>query len=211
MTYRLGIFGAGGFGREVFTYCNDLPTTQQPTAISFIEDAPSKTRVCSHRVIALQEADPADFDSVIIAIGEPSARPRIADALASRGFTSLPFVHPLAYVAPTAVLGAGVFVGPFASVGNDAHLHAHVAMNIYSSAGHDAEIGSGSILSPYATLNGGATLGRGVFMGTHATVTPRQSIGDGSKVAAGAVVTRSVAPGRIAIGNPAKPFPLLGR
>lgn len=53
------------------------------------------------------------------------------------------------------------------------------------------------------------SIGEGCFIGARATILKGVTIGSGSVVAAGAVVTRDVPPGCLAIGNPAvnKPLP----
>lgn len=47
-------------------------------------------------------------------------------------------------------------------------------------------------------------LGRGVWFGSNVTVLPGTTIGDGAVVAAGAVVTKDVAPGAVVAGVPAR-------
>lgn len=49
-------------------------------------------------------------------------------------------------------------------------------------------------------------IGRNCFIGARSIIMPGVSVGDGSIVAAGAVVTRDVAPGTIVGGNPAVPM-----
>ena len=53
------------------------------------------------------------------------------------------------------------------------------------------------------------SIGEGCFIGARATILKGVTIGSGSVVAAGAVVTRDVPSGCLAIGNPAvnKPLP----
>lgn len=50
------------------------------------------------------------------------------------------------------------------------------------------------------------TIGRGVFIGTRAIILKGVSIGDRAMIGAGAVVTQDVAPGHVAVGNPARVF-----
>ena len=54
----------------------------------------------------------------------------------------------------------------------------------------------------------GSRLDGGIFLGTHATITPGIRVGAGSRIAAGAIVYRDVPKGSLAVGNPAKAFPL---
>lgn len=47
-------------------------------------------------------------------------------------------------------------------------------------------------------------MGDDVFIGARATILPGVHIGDGAAIGAGAVVTKSVPDGGVAVGNPAK-------
>ena len=48
------------------------------------------------------------------------------------------------------------------------------------------------------------TIGEGVFLGVDTMLRAPVTLGDGSKTGAGAVVTRDVPPGKLAVGVPAR-------
>jgi acetyltransferase-like isoleucine patch superfamily enzyme len=50
------------------------------------------------------------------------------------------------------------------------------------------------------------SIGRNIWMGAHAVIASGTTVGDGAFVAAGAVVTKDVAPGWLVAGVPAKPI-----
>src|SRR5205814_742231 len=131
-----------------------------------------------------------DEHRLVIGVGNPARRRELGDAAAARGARFLTLVHPTAYVAPNARLGAGCLVCPFAFIGVGAVLGDHVAVNTYASVGHDAQVGDCSVFPPYAVVNGAVVLGEEVFLGTHATVTPRLTVGRSAMIAAGAVPIR---------------------
>ncbi len=60
----------------------------------------------------------------------------------------------------------------------------------------------------WGSHEGTPSIGRDVIIGVGASVLGNVRIGEGSMVAAGAVVTRDVPPGSLAIGNPAQVKPL---
>jgi acetyltransferase-like isoleucine patch superfamily enzyme len=69
----------------------------------------------------------------------------------------------------------------------------------------------GSMVRFGDTTRGGAspiTIGDDVWIAHGAIIEPGVTIGDGSVVSAGSVVISDVPPGRLAIGNPARPVPL---
>ena len=80
-------------------------------------------------------------------------------------------------------IGDNVFVGDLSA--------------IYDSNFHEVEPGRGVEVKP-------VTIGRNVWIGRAAIILPGVTIGDHSVVAAGSVVTRSVPPGSLVGGNPAK-------
>lgn len=212
---RIVIVGAGGFGREVLQYLYDAMDHQAGYAVKgFVDDAGPDLAPYDLDVPVLgttEHVDLAPSDRVIIAIGEPSTRLRIADRLEAMGAQFVTLVHPLAYVSQSAHIGVGCIVAPFASVGAHAQLGDHSVLTFYASAGHDTRIGRACGFSPHAVANGGSVLGDGVFLGAYAVVNPKRSVGEGSKVAAGAVVYHPVPPDTLAVGNPAKPRPLWKR
>jgi sugar O-acyltransferase (sialic acid O-acetyltransferase NeuD family) len=202
------IVGAGGFGREVLQYASDACADGVGYRIKgFLDDnsaglAAFATSVGIVGSVAEYEIQPQD--RFIIAIGTPDVRRAVADRLTARGAQFLTIIHPRAYVAPTASLGAGCVICPFAFVGPYAKLGQHVALNTYASAGHDSSIGDCSVLSPYAVVNGHVVLEEQVFLGTHATVSVGKRVGRRAQISAGAVASRNVEARALAAGNPAK-------
>ncbi|TWA71402.1 UDP-3-O-[3-hydroxymyristoyl] glucosamine N-acyltransferase [Azospirillum brasilense] len=83
-----------------------------------------------------------------------------------------PGVHPAAFVAPEAILGAGVSVGPFAYVGPRAVLGEGVIVMPHATVGADALIGKDCLLHP------GARIGERVVMGERCIIHPNAAVGN---------------------------------
>jgi len=83
-----------------------------------------------------------------------------------------PGVHPAAFVAPEAILGAGVSVGPFAYVGPKAVLGEGVIVMPHATVGAEAVIGKGCLLHP------GARIGERVVMGERCIIHPNAAVGN---------------------------------
>jgi sugar O-acyltransferase (sialic acid O-acetyltransferase NeuD family) len=123
--------------------------------------------------------------------------------LAAAGCELLTVVHPTAYVADSAGLGAGAQVLAHACVAVDCRLGEGTIVNTSASVDHECALGDGVHVGPGAILAGLVTAGDGAFVGAGAVVLPRIRIGSRSKVGAGAVVTRDVPDGALVYGNPA--------
>ncbi len=199
----LSIIGAGGFGREVLAYARDVGLA----IAGFIDDRANALdgfEVGARVIGGLEHVRPTDDDRFVIAIGDPVVRWRVAGALAARGARFATIVHPTAYVAPGAQLGAGAVLAPFTFVGPSARLGTHAVLNTYASIGHDANVGTCAVFSPYAVANGATSVGAGAFLGTHAAVVLGASLGAWAKLGAGATAVSDIEAGMLALGTPAR-------
>lgn len=205
------IVGAGGFGREVLQYLKDIHGDDPVRG--FLDDHAATVEPATlnqHVLGDISSYRPQDGDQLVLAIGNPGLRLRIARTLSDRGAKFATVIHPLAYVASSAEIGTGCIIAPFATVGANARLADHVVLTFYASVAHDAVVGEATALSPHSVANGGARLGTASFLGTAAIVNPTRSVGDFAKVSAGSIVYRDVPAKSIAAGNPARSRPLLG-
>lgn len=158
--------------------------------------------------------DPAVYgpragDGLVLAIGIPGVRRRVAADLASRGGRFVTFVHPTALVAPSARLGHGTIVCPLAVVSDRVATGRCTLVNYHASLGHDSATGDYCVLSPNAALGGHAILGDDVFLGLSASVGPGRRVGERSKVAANSVALADVPADRLVVGVPGRLTPLV--
>jgi sugar O-acyltransferase (sialic acid O-acetyltransferase NeuD family) len=199
--------GAGGFGREVLLWARDAWPEQAAKIAGFL--SADAGRLNGHAASLPVIADPAAFepklgDALLLAIGIPETRRRVAEDLLSRGAEFLTLIHPTAIVAPRASIGPGSILCPYAIVSDAARLGRFTLMNYQSSLGHDASAGDYTVLSPYATLGGGASIGENVFMGMHSSIGPGKRIGAHSKVSANSVALADAPPNSIIFGVPGR-------
>ncbi|MDM7932021.1 acetyltransferase [Tabrizicola sp.] len=124
-----------------------------------------------------------------------SARHRVQQVHAARGFAFPALVHPAAWVAPDARLGAGVQVMAGAVVQPGCTLGPGCIVNTRAGLDHDATLGADVHLAPGVTVCGGVHVGDGAFIGAGATVIQGCRIGAGAMVAAGSVVAADLPPG----------------
>lgn len=144
--------------------------------------------------------------SFLVTIGGERGRDRleIQEFLISNGLTAFTAVHPSAYVANNARIGAGSQILINAAVGAEAILKDACIVNTSASVDHECLLGQGVHIAPGACLAGCVTVGDFTLVGAGATVLPRIVIGANAIIGAGTVVTKNIPDNAIAIGNPAK-------
>lgn len=71
--------------------------------------------------------------------------------------------------------------------------------------GHGAQIGENTLLVTQVAVGGSATVGEGTIMGARSGLIDNRTVGAGSLLYSTAVVTKSLPPGSVVSGNPARP------
>ena len=145
-----------------------------------------------------------EHDAVIVAIGHNQTRQRIFEALRSRGERLVIARHPSAIVAPDVQIGPGAMICANAVVNPGSVIGANVILNTGCTVDHHNTIGDHAHIAPGVHLGGDVRIGSGALVGIGATVIPQRSVGAWSAIGAGSVVTKNVADGMIAAGNPAR-------
>ena len=200
---RIFIVGAGGFGREVLAWARNAWPEASAKVAGFL--AEERGMCCSLPIVA----SPASFapgpdDALVLAIGIPDVRRRVAESLLARGGRFLTLIHPTAIVTASASIGGGSILCPYSIASDATTLGRFTILNYHASLGHDASTGDFSVLSPYATLGGGARVAADVFLGLHASVAPGKSVGASSKVSANSACLGDVPPGSLVFGVPGR-------
>lgn len=114
------------------------------------------------------------------------------------------FVHPTAYVASTAVLGAGVVIMPNVSVSPGVVLGRGCLVMAAATIGHDSHYGSYCHVAAQACLGAHLDIGVGVHIGLNATVGENLTIGRYATLGMGAVLTGNMGDHEVWVGNPAR-------
>ena len=139
---KLGIYGGGGFGKEVCDIAlriNDkLPVWDE---IFFVVDEQYlDTKPYYGRIVSIEDVlSKFDKDSLemIIAVGEPVVRKNLFEKVKSMGIKFATLVDPSCIISDTAELGEGVIVAPLSIVASSVVLEKNVAINTMTTIGHD--------------------------------------------------------------------------
>jgi sugar O-acyltransferase (sialic acid O-acetyltransferase NeuD family) len=205
---KLYIFGAGGSGREVAWLAEQSWGSQVET--EFLVDIPDYPRknINGHEIRLVTEVTPDNSARIVIAVGDPSSRRRIAAVCTITGLRETVVVHPRAEISNLVELGSGTIICAGVILTTNIRIGRHVHINVDCTVSHDALIGDFVTLSPGVHVSGNVHIGQGAFIGTGANLINGSAdsplvIGDDAVIAAGACVTKSVERGALVAGVPA--------
>jgi UDP-N-acetylbacillosamine N-acetyltransferase len=205
---KIVIWGAGGHAMVVA----DILRCQGGFEITGFLDDSSPGRqgesFCKSQILGGQDRLPSllasGVQSIIIAIGDCTARLKLASMAKAAGFTLATAIHPSATIAGDVTIGEGSVIAAGAIINPAARIGTNVIINTSASVDHECIIEDGVHISPGAQLGGAVRVCRGAWIAIGATVIPKVTIGAGSLVGAGAVAVHDLPPGVIAYGIPAK-------
>ena len=118
-------------------------------------------------------------------------------------------VGPMSHLRPGSVVGRGAEVGNFAelknaTLGEGVKQH-HVSYLGDADVGAGTNVGAGTITANYdGSRKHRTTIGERVFLGVDTMLRAPVTLGDDARTGAGAVVTKDVPPGKLAVGVPAR-------
>lgn len=199
---KLGIFGAGGFAREVNWLIEEAGTT--PATAFFESDSVWTDRtVQGLPVLPASRIDPAAWE-IVIAIGDPGARKKILDSLPS-GLGYPTFIHPTVRMGRSVEIGSGVQICAGSILTCDIRVGDQVQLNLMTTVGHDCVLGNFVTTAPAVNISGNCDIGELSYIGTNACLREGLRIPAATVIGMGAVLVSQVSEAGILVGNPARP------
>ena len=215
-----GIFGTGGFAREVMPMCKEMLSSgfgsgaKEQYEVVFVADGMSSNeKINGHRVISEADFISSDASELYfnIAIADSRLRERIVTRMEIHKAMSFTIQAANHIQLDANEIGEGAIFCPFSMVTSNVKIGRYFHANFYSYVAHDCVIGDFVTLAPNASCNGNVVIEDHAYIGSGAVIKqgiPGEPlvIGKGAVVGMGAVVTRSVEAFSTVVGNPAMPM-----
>lgn len=206
----LGLYGAGGHGRESMAQIlklienNSLDFTK--TNICFIESQKRYEQVDDIPVLTLDEFCNLEHHEKYfnIAVADQKKRKMLANKCLNKGLIPISIHSKLSSMGSNNTIDIGYLISEFALITSNIRIGSFLHLNRYASISHDCIIGDFVTFGPYASCNGNVVIGDGAYIGSGAIIKQGIVVGKNSIVGMGAVVTKDVEPHTTVIGNPAK-------
>lgn len=206
---NIAIFGAGGFGREVWCIIRKI-NEQEPTwnFVGFFDETKQVGDVISHYGKVLGGMDelnswPEEL-ALVIAVGSP--KHTIAERISNPLITFPNIIHPeVIFTDPESMqMGKGNIIQRASAFSCDVTIGDFNVFNGSTTLGHDVCMGNHNILMPGVRISGGTNIGERNFFGVGSIVLQGLRIGREVSLGAGSVLMKKTKDGYLYMGNPAK-------
>ena len=211
-----GIYGIGGFAREILPLVREEVKNNENIKIYFIVD---EQYVSDEKM--LNQIEIISFNNFInisnvkkfLTVGFSNTKRRIevVEYCQKNNIQLLNVKASNVVIMDNVEIDEGSILCPFVTLTSDIKIGKGFQANIYSYVAHDCVIGDYVTFAPAVKCNGNVQICDNVYVGAGAIIHPGKvgkplKIGKNAVIAAGAVVTKSVPEGMTVFGNPAIEF-----
>lgn len=202
------IVGAGGMGREVFSWVShEIKANNNYKIKGFLDDNPQALGKLPYPVNvigSISDYQPKNNESLVMAVLDPKTKKTIVESLIDKGANFYTLIHPSAIIGTNVRIGKGCVICPGCILTCDIKVEDFVFINACSTIGHDTVVGEYTSINGKVEVTGNVEVGAGCLFGVGAKIIPKRKIGDGAIIGAGSIVIKNV-PARVTVfGNPAK-------
>lgn len=214
MSEIYGVFGVGGFGREVMPLARAQLKRKKINLqkLYFVVDKPEREEVNGVRVISFNEfVELPDANKFLsIAVSDGKIRENLHDRNLHFGVYDWPICSENSIIMDNVEIAQSSIICPFVTITSNVTIGIHFHANLYSYVAHDCVIGHFVTFAPGVKCNGNIVIEDHVYVGAGAIIKQGSCgsspliIGQGAVIGMGAVVTKNVPANVTVIGNPAR-------
>lgn len=209
---RIGIYGAGGFGRDVMPLARNMfSDVNKLVHFDFVDDSQMYEYLNGNSVFRYSDWLGLESTSrfVSVAIANGYHRRKIAERCLDDGINFIEVRAKNVVELDEVIIGPGAILCPFVVLGSNIKIGKFFHANLFSYVEHDCIIGDYVTFAPGVKCNGNVHIEDDVYVGSGAIIKQGNlneplHIGRGSVIGMGAVVTKNVPAGSVVVGNPAK-------
>lgn len=150
-----------------------------------VDDFSTEANILGTFELAMITHPPGQY-GIALAIGYDNlmARWKVWQKIKDAGYPMPTLIHPRAYVADSAIVGAGTMIMAGAIVDVGAYVAEATVLWPGACVNHNAHIGTNTFISPSATVCGAAMVGRHTFVGAGAVVVDHVTVPDNTFIKA---------------------------
>lgn len=206
---KIIIVGAGGCGRELVNWINDINNVKNTWSIAgFIDDNPKALYGFSsnYKVIgSIAEHQPDGSAVYAMGIASPFYKKKVSKMIMDKGGRFVSIIHPSTCIYTEQEMGIGLVTYPNSKIATGCKIGDFVTLQS-TILGHDVQIRDFATVSSSCGITGGVKIGEGAFIADHACIAVGLEVGDNSYVGLGSVVIRNVEGYSKVFGNPARVY-----
>ena len=207
----IAIYGAGGFGREIFCLLRRINEEVEPTwnIVGFFDDGVPAGESNEYGKILGNIDTLNGWErplSVVFAIGSPKIVNLLYDKIVNPNidFPNICAPDLLCLDKENVRMGMGNVFCSRCLVSCNVAIGNFNTFNGYITIGHEATIGDFNSVMPAVKISGGVKIGNRNFLGVNSVVLQYKEIGNDTTIGASSVVLRNTKDGFTYVGNPAK-------
>jgi sugar O-acyltransferase (sialic acid O-acetyltransferase NeuD family) len=133
-------------------------------------------------------------------------RTRLYEQIKGRGYSLASYVSSKAFVWRTARIGENCFILENNVIQHGVTIEDNVYLWSGNHIGHQTVIRRNTYIASHVVVSGFCEIGESCFIGVNAAFNDKIKVGRDDIIGSGAVVVRDTEPGKVYVGNPAKPL-----